>query len=239
MNDIISPSPLLRRSFWSTVLRRLLEILDLSSFLIMAMGIVLCIRFFIFSPFTVVWESMEPTFQTNNFVLIDKISSQKMKLSERSSSWSTSFIKSAVWSIESHLPSIKRWDVIVFVPPGKNLHYIKRVIWLPGESVHILENGVQVCQTSDAKNCFMLDESYLPKEYRTLAVCGIKDFEVSDWLFVMGDNREHSTDSRCCFSVWCYDTNWSGSNIKWYIVPYSYIIWKVWIRVIPDRTIYN
>jgi signal peptidase I len=45
----------------------------------MAVGIVLCIRFFIFSPFTVVGQSMEPTFQTNNFVLIDKISSQKMK----------------------------------------------------------------------------------------------------------------------------------------------------------------
>jgi signal peptidase I len=48
----------------------------------MALGIVLCIRFFIFSPFSVVGISMEPTFQSNDFVIIDKISSQKTKLED-------------------------------------------------------------------------------------------------------------------------------------------------------------
>ncbi len=213
-----------------------LEFFDLASFFLMAMGIVLCIRFFIFSPFTVVGQSMEPTFHTNDFVIIDKVSSQKMKLTERSNAtgWARE-IKTFVGSTIKVLPEIRRGDVIVFVPPGKDIHYIKRVIGLPGETVKIEnDNKVLICKTwwSPKTDCFTLDESYLPSDYKTIPVCGVSEFDVSDWFFVMGDNREHSTDSRCCFTIGCF------GDKKGYIVPYDYIIGKVWMRILPDFTQY-
>ena len=78
------------------------------------------------------------------------------------------------------LPSIHRGDVIVFVPPGKDIHYIKRVVGLPGETVKILvDNRVDICKTGTS-DCFTLDETYLPKEYKTIPVCGVSEFEVTE-----------------------------------------------------------
>jgi len=212
----------------------LLEILDLGSFFIMALGIVLCIRFFIFSPFSVVGISMEPTFQSNDFVIIDKVSSQKMKIEERLSQETWSTLRSlAEWAVHI-LPELQRGDVVVFVPPGKDIHYIKRVVGLPGETVKILpDNQVQICKTNTSE-CFILDQSYLPKDYKTLPICGTSEFIVEKWLFVMGDNREHSTDSRCCFTIGCFGENVEG--VKPYIVPFNYIIGKVRARVVPNYT---
>lgn len=231
---IIENTTIEQKKWQSVIARIILEVLDLWSFFIMALGIVLCIRFFIFSPFSVVGISMEPTFQSNDFVIIDKISSQKTKLEDRISneSW-WSIYSLALWAIHI-LPELKRGDVIVFVPPGKDIHYIKRIIWLPGETVKILsDNQVQICKTNTS-DCFILDQSYLPKEYKTLPVCGTSEFIVEKWLFVMWDNREHSTDSRCCFTLWCYneEVEW----IKPYIVPFNYVIGKVRARVIPNFT---
>lgn len=211
-----------------TLKKFVLEVLDLLSFGLMALGIVLCVRFFIFSPFTVVGQSMEPTFQSNDFVIINKVVSQKMKLTERSSSGTVTYAKSIVSKAVKSLPTLQRGDIIVFVPPGKDIHYIKRIIWLPGETVSIKDNKVSICKTANLEDCFVLDESYLPADHNTVASCGVSTFEVDNGLFVMGDNREHSTDSRCCFTLGCY------GDEKWYLVPYSYIIWRVRARLIPN-----
>jgi signal peptidase I len=112
-------------------------------------------------------------------------------------------LKSVVSDIANALPTIQRGDVIVFVPPGKDIHYIKRVVGLPGETVSIANNKITICKTNTS-DCFTLDESYIPSDYKTEATCGISKFEVEEGLFVMGDNREHSTDSRCCFTIGCY-----------------------------------
>lgn len=218
------------KTLWEKLGNLLRECADLISFFIMAMGIVLCIRFFIFSPFTVVGQSMEPTFQSSDFVIIDKVSSQKPKLTEWSWTGTQTAIKRQVARFASLLPSIHRGDIIVFVPPGKDIHYIKRVIGLPGETVKIeADNKVLICKTGTS-DCFTLDESYLPQEYKTLPVCGVSEFVVTEGYMVMGDNREHSTDSRCCFTIGCYGEK------KEYLVPYEYIIWKVRLRVLPKRT---
>jgi signal peptidase I len=88
-----------------------LDIFDILAFLVFVGGIVLCIRFFVANPYTVVGASMSPTFEENDFIIVDKISP-----------------KLADW---------QRGDVIVFVPPGKTIPYIKRVVGLPGETVEI------------------------------------------------------------------------------------------------------
>jgi signal peptidase I len=72
-----------RKTFGQKLGDAILGIFDLASFFLLALGIVLCIRFFIFSPFTVVGQSMEPNFHGDDFVIIDKVSSQKAKLQER------------------------------------------------------------------------------------------------------------------------------------------------------------
>ena len=180
-----------------------LDIFDIIAFLVFVGGIVLCIRFFIANPYTVVGASMSPTFEENDFIIVDKLSP---RFSPR-----------------------ERWDIVVFVPPGKTIPYIKRVIWLPGETVIIEEGKVSVCID---EVCEDVDESYLPEGLQTRVRCGMTRFPVSEWwLFVMGDNRWFSTDSSCCFGLGCYE--WAN-----YMVPYDHIIGKVYVRLFPGFSTY-
>lgn len=78
------------------------DVFDVVAFLVFIVGIVLFIRFFIFNPFSVVGKSMYPTFDESDFILVDKVSPRR--------------------------GTLQRGDVIVFVPPGKNIPYIKRII---------------------------------------------------------------------------------------------------------------
>lgn len=181
----------------------LLDLFDLISFLVFVMGVVLFIRFFIFNPFTVVGQSMEPKFHQGDFIIVDKITPRLGKL--------------------------ERWDIIVFVPENRDVPFIKRIIWLPGEEVKIRDNNVIICSwTGSDQDCSTLEEFYLPKTTITATTqCKLDDFIVdNDGYFVMGDNRSASTDSRCCFWLGCFEE----SN---YLVHPSDIIGKVAIKVYP------
>jgi len=180
----------------------LLDVFDMVSFLIFVWWIVLFIRFFVANPYTVVGASMSPTFVENDFIVVDKITPRFGQLT--------------------------RWNVIVFVPPGKTIPYIKRIVWLPGETVKLVNNWVMIC-SGTPQNCFTLNESgYLDASIKTEARCGVDTFTVGTWgYFVMGDNRWFSTDSRCCFGLDCYP--WSS-----YVVPYNNIIGKVYVRFYPN-----
>lgn len=181
-----------------------MDIFDIVAFFVFVAWIVLTIRFFVANPYTVVGASMSPTFEENDFIIVDKIS-------PRMQGW-------------------QRGDVIVFVPPGKTIPYIKRVIGLPGETVKLQNGAVYVC--ADDLNCQKLDESYLPEWLETKAKCGISEFVVgTGWLFVLWDNRWFSTDSSCCFGLWCY----KGAT---YIVPYDHIIGKVYVRLLPHFSVF-
>ncbi len=178
----------------------LLDLFDMISFLVFVLGIVLFIRFFVANPYTVVWASMAPTFQENDFIIVDKISQR--------------------------FDVLTRWDIIVFVPDGKTIPYIKRIVWLPGETVKVKNWNVSICDTV-TDDCWILPEIYLPEWLQTKTRCGITEFEVKEWFFVMWDNRWFSTDSLCCFWLWCYD----GATFE---VTDKDIIWKVLFRVFPD-----
>ena len=87
--------------------------------IVIALVISLPIRFFIAEPFVVQGASMDPTFSTGQFLIIDRLS----------------------YRFES--PS--RGDVIVFeYPNDPKTFYIKRIIGLPGETVDIKDGKVTV-----------------------------------------------------------------------------------------------
>ncbi|HKL44456.1 MAG TPA: signal peptidase I [Candidatus Absconditabacterales bacterium] len=177
-----------------------LDLFDMLSFLVFVLGIVLFVRFFVANPYTVVGSSMAPTFHENDFIIVDKISQR--------------------------LDTLGRGDIIVFVPDGKTIPYIKRIIALPGETVKIKDGSVFVCDT-DTNDCEILDEIYLPEDLQTKTRCGITEFDIKEGYFVLGDNRGFSTDSLCCFGLGCYD----GAS---YEVMDKNIIGKVLFRVFPD-----
>ncbi len=128
--------------------------------------ILIPIRIFIAQPFIVVGSSMQPTFQNGDYLIVDEISYRFEK------------------------PS--RGDVVVFKPPtAPNEHYIKRVIGLPGETVSV--NGNKVFITNEKyPDGFMLEEDYVHSLRDTRVTVSLGE----DEYFVMGDNREASSDSR-------------------------------------------
>ena len=107
----------------------------------------------------------------------------------------------------------KRFDIIVFPFQYKeNTYYVKRVIGLTGETVQIdLEGNIYI-------NGEILEEDY-GKEKINFPGLAVEPITLGDdEYFVMGDNRNNSSDSR----------DPSVGNIR-----RSNIIGKAWVRIWP------
>lgn len=111
---------------------------------------------------------MEPSFENGDYLLVDELS-YRFRLPERG-------------------------EVIVFrYPLDPSQFFIKRIIGLPGETIEIRNEKVEIFNSNypDGK---ALKEDYLDLSQRTLgdALVRLKDNE----YFVLGDNRFQSSDSR-------------------------------------------
>ncbi|MBS8121613.1 signal peptidase I [Candidatus Vampirococcus lugosii] len=189
----------------------LIDIFDIIAFLVFVLGIVLIIRIFLFNPFTVVGKSMDPTFKESDFIVVNKFSPR--------------------------FSDYQRGDIVVFLPPSRSINYIKRIVGMPGETVKLIDGYVYICDNNDGggENCYKLDEPYLVNEGNTFAECGIDEFEVSSGsYYVLGDNRQESTDSRCCFGVGCF-----SDDSQDHLLTKEDILGKVSIRIFPDFSTFN
>lgn len=172
---------------------------DLLKTFIVVMLVAFAIRYFVIQPFVVDGDSMLPNFINNEYLIAEKI------------------------SYDFQVP--RRGDIVIFrYPKNPQIIYIKRVIGLPGEVVEIKENKVFIAPSPNDQ-LRALTEDYLSSSVKTEALISEAEEKspkvvlANNEFFVMGDNREHSSDSR-----------------EWGVLPKANIIGRVWITVTPlDR----
>ena len=145
---------------------------DVGTTIVLTISLFFVLQTFVAQPYRVEGASMETTLMPGTFVLIDKLTPR--------------------WA------PYARGDIVVFHPPGRSASrggtpFIKRVIGLPGDRVELRDGAVYV-------NGVRLDEPYLyPRGGRP---GGTDPEDGSSWrvsddeLFVMGDHRDDSSDSR-------------------------------------------
>jgi len=132
-----------------------------------ALVIVLPIRYFVFQPFIVNGESMEPNFHNGDYLLIDEL------------------------SYRFNDPS--RGDVIVFkYPTDPSQRFIKRIVGMPLETVELVGSSIHIIDKF-GNTTVLSEKSYLSTN---ALFAGIKVVLGEEEYFVMGDNRTHSFDSR-------------------------------------------
>ncbi len=101
-------------------------------------------------------------------------------------------------------PDLKRGDVVAFLfPDDPSKYYVKRLIGLPGETVEIREGKVIV-------NGQVLDEPYVESRLNLSHRSQEPIFVKPNYYYVLGDNRDNSSDSRI-----------------WGLVPERYVFAKV------------
>jgi len=186
------------------------------SVVVQALLLALVIRTFLFQPFSIPSGSMRPTLLEGDYLFVTKWA---YGYSRYSLPFSPPLFSGRIWGGEP-----ERGDVVVFkYPPDPSLDYIKRVIGLPGDHIQMREgqlyiNGIAVPRekigqidnvdiTELARPVDIYRET-LPNgvSYETLDLSpnsvgdNTREFVVPEGhYFMMGDNRDNSTDSR--FSV--------------------------------------
>ena len=185
-----------RSTLWSSIK-------EWARVIVIALIIAIPIRYFIAEPFIVNGASMDPTFSTGQFLIVDRISYR--------------------------FEQPQRGDVIVFKYPysettalGGSVYYIKRIIGLPGERVHVKDGKITIetpASTSTPSHSFVLDEPYVQSYHLSHETQVFPENGKPlgpDEYFVMGDNRAESSDSRV-----------------WGPLEYKYITGRPVVRLTP------
>lgn len=140
---------------------------EIAQFAIIAILIVVPIRMFIAQPFIVSGASMEDTFHSGEYLIVDQLS--------------------------YYMRQPERGEVIIFrYPKDPSKFFIKRIIGLPGDTINIEKSVVTITNEANPKG-FVLDEYYVDK---MTPAEPMKETLGDREYFVMGDNRDQSSDSR-------------------------------------------
>lgn len=143
--------------------------------------------------FVVDGNSMQPTLQNGDRILVNRNAYGTFDLGDLVD-W-LPFVPDQHWFTIIDWGEPERGDVIVLtpLPPGEQKAHIKRVIGLPGDHVQIIAGQVMV-------NGIVLDEPYIGNFQNTCNGSGsFKNCDVvvpDGSVFVMGDHRNDSADSR-------------------------------------------
>jgi len=147
------------RGFWAETLR----------FTFIAALIILPIRFFVAQPFVVSGDSMVPTFEDGEYLIVDEISYRFQK------------------------PA--RGDVVIFrYPRDRKKFFIKRIIGLPGETVAMVNDRILITAQSGATK--ELDEPYTRQKRDDRLTVKLKDgeyFVLGDNRAASSDSRVWGT----------------------------------------------
>lgn len=167
--------------------------MDVIETVVIALSIFLIVYLFLMQPHQVNGQSMVPTFADKDYLLTDKVTFKRR--------------------------DPQRGEVVVFhapeqagCPKGAGCDFIKRVLGVPGDTIEVKEGGIYL-------NGTRLTEDYLPPEFVTQAGAFTRNRAVTmgqNEFFVVGDNRDHSSDSRA-----------------WGPVPLSNIVGRVFFRYWP------
>jgi signal peptidase I len=166
--------------------------IEILTTVVLAVVLYVVIQTFVVQTYRVEQDSMLPNLQPEQHLLIDKLTPR--------------------------FDDYSRGDIVVFHPPDANspsdTPFIKRVIALGGEHVALHDGGVYI-------NDVRLIEPYAFKNQPTQPVCGTSSWDVPiGSIFVLGDHRQASTDSRCFGTV-----------------AVDQVIGRAWLRFWPLSTI--
>jgi len=148
-------------------------ILDIAEVVFLAFGLYLLLNWFVFNLHNVDGDSMLPTLHNKEYLITNKIANRT---------------------------GYKRGDIVIFKYPNMpSKEFVKRLIGLPGEKIQI-KNSQVIIYNSEYPESFVLNEPYLSEGMLTTQNSFLKEgiiMEIpDDSFFVMGDNREVSSDSR-------------------------------------------
>lgn len=152
-----------------SIIKAIIEfVMDILETVVFIGSLFIVVYLFLMQPNQIKGASMEPTFYTSEYILTSKITYK--------------------------FRSLQRGDVIVFrSPKNPDIEYIKRIIGLPGDKVVIIDGVVKV-------NNNVINEKYISATTNLWEGGYTKNGQEitvpQGELYVMGDNRPRSSDSR-------------------------------------------
>ena len=156
--------------------------------------LIFILRTFVYEPYQIPSGSMIPGLKVGDFILVNK-HSYGLKVNRIGDAFALS-------------ADPEYGDVVVFIPPHVNVPYIKRLIGKPGDTIGYLNKKIYVNGKAIQQEFISsTDEETFLKETlgsadRIIRIVGDRasypeEFIVpADHYFVMGDNRDNSSDSR-------------------------------------------
>lgn len=147
------------------------EILSTSVYILTVLLITYLIIKYVGVRTEVIGPSMQPTLQSEDNLIVEKLSYR--------------------------FGEPERFDVIVFpFQYAERTYYIKRIIGLPGETIQIDEEGNIWIKKSGSTDFEILEESYGKEVIKNPGLASEPIYLGQNEYFVLGDNRNDSSDSR-------------------------------------------